>query len=146
MRRQKSLFFRLRATVLVFGAAILVLSAFWVENRTQFWYRLFWPKAQDIGLAVELDTPRYGQFTVTNLTNEIVCEIVLTICEDFSYAGEGRTWHMALIGNMKPYEKRVISYQYFSPKLKYDIGKLHLWIRCKEGKAYERISWSYASL
>lgn len=146
MCRQKSRFFRLKVFVLVFGVAILVLVALWLENQPQFWYRFFWPTVEDIGFAVELDTPQYGQFTVTNLASKTAHNVMVTIREDFSYADEECDSKKALIGNMEPHEKYIIPYRYWSPSQKHDIGKLHLWIRCERGKAYERISWSYASL
>ena len=129
----------------VSAAVALTLVAVWVERRTRLWYRLFWPGAQDIGLALEFDSPDYGQFTLINVADETAHAIIVDIREDFSYADEGCTRQTVWVGNIRPDEKHVLSYRYHSPKEHYEIGRLDLWIRCDRGKAYECLRWSYAS-
>jgi len=146
MKRDKLKFSRLKVLALVLGVTFLALMTVCLINQFQFWHRLFWSAIEDIGFAVELDTPQYGEITVTNLANRTAQNVTVIIREDFSYAGEGCNSKKILIGNMEPLESYIISYRYWSLSRKHDIGKLHLWIKCGHGEAYERISWSYALL
>jgi len=144
MKRRKPWCSELRVIVIAFVTFVSVLVMLWVESRTKLWYRLFWTGVQDIGLAFELDSPQYGQFTLTNTTGETVHDTIVTIREDFSYADEGYATQTVHVGDMEPSAKQILSYRYHSSDQNFDIGRLDLWIRSDRGNAYESVRWSYA--
>ena len=107
------------------------------------WRTLFFRDFQALGFSIELNEPDYGQFVLTNRDGR-ARDVVLTIREDYSYAGEGCTSHEVHVGSMESQEKRTCSYAYNSPGSGTDIGRLEVWIRCDRGTAYECCRWSYA--